>query len=739
MNSRPVQRQVRCAWAVALMVWSVDAFSEPTQTPLPGVLDEIVVTAQKREQNAQDVGIPITVLSGDQLRKLGFTETTDIVQQVPSLQFQSTSTFATLNIRGVSQTEFTDQNELPIAVVVDGVYISSPGAVQTQMFDLDRVEVLRGPQGTLFGRNSTGGLLQFVTAKPTDSFGGYANLTYGAYNQVKFDTALSGPIAGDTLLGRISLSEDYHEGYLYNSLGPAELSARTYSGRGQLLFRPTDDLRILLKLQTSINDHEKNGGYVWDPAFPGADGLGVHIAPNQNPWNTCGGCDLLGYRNFNTNPYHQSFDTPGFFDRRANEAAVTLDWDTRLGTVTSVSDFYTHRKNYLEDTDASPNPLFIYGTDNHLNQFSEELRLSSTKGDLFWVTGLYFLDINNHFIQTLTFNFGPGASFFGSDDRLDTTKSWAAFGQLEYPLATHWKLVAGGRWTNDEKELDGSTLNPFGNGIREIVNSSTIGDAAKQNFRDWQGKLQLEWRPDPGSLWYAGISRGTKAGGFEGNLIDPTHLVYGEEKLTDYEAGFKLTFAKAATRLNGTVFYYDYKDYQAFQFDQETLSSSVRNTPARVRGAELEVRTRPLRSLEVSLGLSLLDAVAKGIVLPSGRIADRKMPQAPDASLNGLLRYTVPVSTGDVSFQYDFKYNRSFYFTVNNAPVEREDPHLLGNVRVAYDSSDERWDIGVFVKNVSNVYYRVYALDVSGLGFSNDRPGLPRWWGINGSYHFGAR
>lgn len=730
-------RRLRLSSALlAALAPGLAAAQEAPVTRGTGGLEEIVVTAQKREQNLQDVGIALTAISGADLARRGYAETTDIVQQVPSLQFQSTSTFTTLNIRGVSQTEFTDQNELPVAVVVDGVYISSPGAVQTQLFDINRVEVLRGPQGTLFGRNSTGGLVHFISNKPTESLSVYVNMTYGSYNQVKVDGAIGGPLASDKVLGRLSVAANYHDGYLENTIGPDVLSARNYSGRGQLQFLPNDDLSILVKLQSSVNDDERNGGYVWDPAAPGPDGLGVHVGRNENPWGTCDGCDLLGYRNPSSDPFRQSMDTDGYFDRTATEGSITADWKTALGTFTSVTDFYTHDKKYLEDTDASPNPLFVYETKHELKQFSQEFRLSSTSDDLFWVVGLYYLNIESDFFQSLAFNFGPGVDFFGYDKRTDDTSSMAAFGQIELPLGDRFKVVTGLRLTSDTKKLDAVTVPAFGDGSQIVIDRSTIGKDAEQKFDNWQGKLQLEWRPADDYLVYAGVSRGTKAGGFQGSLNpDPELLVFDQEELTSYEVGFKLTTLSNKVRLNGSAFYYDYKDYQAFTFNQTTLAANVQNRPAEVTGAELELFAHPVAPLEMAFGLSLLDAKAEGIVLPSGAVVDRALPQAPDVSVNGLLRYRVPVSSGNFFVQVDGKYNADSYFTVNNAPVENEDAYWIGNASVAYESGDGRWGASVFVKNLSDTYYRVYALDVSGLGFSNDRPGLPRWFGISFNYN----
>jgi iron complex outermembrane receptor protein len=313
----------------------------------------------------------------------------------------------------------------------------------------------------------------------------------------------------------------------------------------------------------------------------------------------------------------------------------------------------------------------------------------------------------------------------------------AAFGHVEFPISDTLRLVTGARWTDDRKKLDGESVDAFGSGIPVLLNRAQLGSAVDVSYGNWQAKAQVEWRPAPETLYFLGVSRGTKAGGFQGRM-DPANLTFDQEVLTNYEGGFKITALNDSLRLNGSVFYYDYKDYQAFEFNQTSLATTIQNLPARVKGAELELYARPARPLEIGLGVSVLDTVAKGVVLPGGAIVDRDMPQSPGVSVNGLARYTVPVRSGSVALQVDFKYNGGYYFTVNNAPVEREPAYTIGNVRLSYESADGRWSAGAFVTNVLDKEYRVYSLDVSGLGFSNDRPGVPRWFGINVGYRLVA-
>lgn len=693
-----------------------------------GILsDEIVVTAQKREQNAQDVGIPLTALSGRQLETLGYTQTTDIVGQVPSVQFQGAATFTTMNIRGVSQTEFTDQNELPISTNVDGVYLSSPGAVQTLMFDLDRVEVLRGPQGTLFGRNSNGGLVNYVTRRPTSDFEAYGNFTYGSYHEKRFEAAVSGPLAGDQLTGRIAAAGEFHEGYIKNRIGPDLNDANVWGARGELQWRPTSNFRALFKLQHIVDHDNAEGGYSHDPAILNSDGQGVLYD----------GPDAFGYQEPDNDPWTGSMDHIGFFHRKSTEAMAELSWELGDVTLTSVTDHYHLTKHYAEDTDASPNDIFVFGTMQNLDQFSQELRANGHSPSVDWTLGFYYLNIDNASSSDVDLRFLPGVIH---DNRVDTTKSYALFGQIEYSFAPRWKAIVGLRGTHDTKALDaeeifsGFFVDVLGLPAINPVDRSTIGDGARRKYSNWQGKAQLEFRPAQHVLLYGGVSRGTKAGGYQGRLTtDINDLTFGQEIITDYEAGVKSTVLDGRLQLNASAFHYKYKDYQAFLFDPVAFAANVLNLQATVSGAEVEMVAHPTDRVEFSLGASFLDTKVPNVTLPSGRIVDRVLPQAPAFSLSGLGRYVLPLSSGTkFTFQADFHYNSNFFFTVVNAPDEHEKNYTVVNMRLAYETSDGRLGIAVFGRNIFSEKYRIYALDLAGdFGISNDRYAPPAWYGVS--------
>ena len=360
------------------------------------VLEEIVVTAQKREQSLQDVGISVTAFSGNQIRELGYTNTIDIAAQTPGLGIiQYHPTLTTTNIRGISQNDFADHLEPPIAMYVDEAYVSAMGAGHAQLYDLQRVEVLRGPQGTLFGRNATGGLLHYLSATPTEDPEGYLEFTYGSYDQKKFEGAVSGPLA-ENLLARVSFAGNFHDGVAENRIGPDVRGSEHYALRGQLEFRPAENVTLNLKAHYANDDDEHGNAYTHTPISANEDGLGYEISPDSFVNGFCPGCDFYGYRDPDDDPFTGSYDYTGEFRRSIAGISGRLTWDMGNVTVTSITDYLQMNKNYGEDTDGSPNPVFVFITDQDFEQFSQELRLNGEAGEnLRWTTGFYYLDIEH--------------------------------------------------------------------------------------------------------------------------------------------------------------------------------------------------------------------------------------------------------------------------------------------------------------------------------------------------------
>ena len=710
------------------------------------VLEEVIVTAQKREQNVQDVGISMTAVTGEQIRRLGLTSTSELGAITPGLmiwEFGNSPTVSVFAIRGVSQNDFADHNEVPNAMYSDGVYTSFVGAIASQMYDVERIEVLRGPQGTLFGRNATGGLVHIVNRRPTAEREGYAEVTFGEHNQIKFEGALSGPLS-DTLQARASMATSQYDGFVKNRIGEDAAEDEQYNGRVQLLWEPTDTFSALLNLRGSRVNDINAGGYDIRPAAhdPGNDGLIDYVPPNvANP--TCplffgidappGQTDCFGYTEADDDPYTASFDR-GNLSRDYFGASLTLDWPAMGADVTLIVDGQWIDKKLREDTDATPLDVANVFTNQEAHQFSGELRASGAQGSLSWTTGVYYLLIDGDYAVGLD----SGLFAAGLNNAYELrTSSQAVFGQIEYQLAPEWTLIAGLRQTWDQKDFEfrPSCTGP-GCVFFEVPGSSQVlGLTADTNDDDYSAKLELDWRPNADLLVYAGVTRGTKAGGFSGPVLalqPPNELAYDGEVLLDYEVGFKWTLPGGHTRINAGAFYYDYTDYQ--DYDTITLSQTISNKDAELWGGEVELVSSPAAGLDISLGVSVLEGTVYDIRLPSGRLADRKMPQAPDFSVNGLVRkeWTLPV--GYVALQGDFKYVTSRYFRSINHPVFKEGSYSVGNARLSFESLDRRWSVAVFVKNLSDEEYRVLAFeDLNVNGVVNSNYGPPRWAGVTAS------
>ncbi|HZV11254.1 MAG TPA: TonB-dependent receptor, partial [Novosphingobium sp.] len=682
----------------------------------------------------------ITALGKDTIAAIGRQDVTALAGQVPNLEVnQYAPTITVFNIRGVSQNDFTDAQEAPIAFYDDEVYVASLGAISGMNFDLERVEVLRGPQGTLFGRNATGGLVQFVSAKPTARPEGYLTLTTGSYGQVATEGAVSGAVT-DALRARFSFTTNNAGGYIRNTMGPSLGNAKFYALRGQISadLSPRDKLNI--KVQTLRNDHERSGGlYSWGASY--AD-------PNNHGLGTFTSTDANGYSNTSGNPFIQSEDRVGSFNRTYWDVSARYSHDFGAFDLTSISDYQHLHKDYGEDSDMSPNNAFNYDTHQHMYQMSEELRLSGKTERLNWVGGVYLLDIHtaNHYQINSPVTAIPGIGLLDYGGTQNTF-SLATFAQLEYAITPKVSVIGGLRYSHDRKHIE---FADYANGELMFDWATSIPSVAALRFRtfdNWSGKAEIDYKPNNATLLYASVNRGTKSGGF-GTVSSNTPytdsaavssslgyplvqaIPFGQEVLTNWEGGFKLTMLNRTTHFNGSVFFYNYQGYQAFQ--NVGVNQYISNHQAYEHGAEFEFNTRPVRGLYLGTFLTLLSTKVKNITLPDGTVADRVMPQAPKTSIGGQARYEFAAGPGKLAISTDWKYDSGEYFETNNAPVDFEPGHTVGNVRVSYALADGKYELAGFVNNVTDKWYRVYNLDLSSLlGASNQTYARPRTWGVS--------
>lgn len=766
---------------------------------------DIVVTAQKREQKLQDVGIAVSVLSEKDLQNRSINSAIDVVSAIPNLKYNAySSSQVVFNMRGVSQNDYGDQQEPPVAVYQDDSYASSITTASFPIFDLARVEALRGPQGTLFGRNATGGAVQFVSNQPTDTFEGYASLTYGRFNQTIIEGALSGPL-GENLSARISGVYNRDDGYIKNiTPGEKDRGANNHWAlRGIVAFEPSDGFKAKLTLRYAQADQERQAGiYNYAPACPNAQFQGEFMSPTDTCgyWGTTG---TAGNGYFNPaiaasqggDPWATAGTGPSYVDRKLFGA--TLRIDAKLGSfdLISVTDYQHLDKFYIEQGDGPPElpyvenvtppasgpcpapassvtcyasgTVFYQGA--KVNQVSQELRLSRSTDTNFFTVGAFGMIIDGDYRAKYA------VPFIAYDPRVtftQRTESFAVFAQDEFKVSDEIKLIGGLRYWRDKKIGDYTAVHtlapwalslhfgPGGISYTDLTGTNTPASwtygsgssgvtitpaDASPTFDGITAKAEIDYKPSDNVLLYLSYNRGSKSGGFTFStgtpfpsaLVDTlNNLGYRPETLNAYELGLKATLSPGTT-FNLASFYYDYRDYQAFV--QVGFTQVVRNLPATVRGVEADFTTRPADGLTLQLSGAWQKSEVKGVLLPDGvTLVDHDLPQTPEFSGSALMRYEFDLAGGKASVQGDALFQTSMCFTVMCAPVEEEGGYAVANARIGWSSADDKVSIALFVNNLFNRQYRVYAFD--GSLYWGDTLGVyakPRTWGVNLRYNFG--
>ena len=730
-------------------------------------LNEVIVTAQRREQRLQDVGISVTAMGAEDLKALNIENASDIARAVPSLKLNAFSSSAVVwNIRGVSQNDYGDQQEPPNAVYQDDSYSSSINTASFPTFDLARIEVLRGPQGTLFGRNATGGAIQFISNKPTKTLDGYASVSAGSNNEQIYEGAISGPLS-ENLQARLAAIRDTDDGYITDVTPGTQKfgGANHYALRGMLEWQPAEGTNVGLTLRYMRAPHERQaGGYVFQPACPDVHLQGAPLQPGQTCafWgNTAYNQSGSGYSNngININLGANPWQTAAGDKANANRQILgsTLRVDTQFGdtTLTSVTDFQHSTKDYLEDGDSGPNVDVQFYLANSVKQYSQEFRLARTLGAHEVTGGVFGMRNNGSYYGGFPIQFiGYVPEVRYSQD----TKSWAVFAQDEWTLNSQFKLISGLRYWHDERIGSyyghAPAIPGFQPDVLIIFNTHEVSPAgsnltpadADKVYTGVTGRLELDYKPSDNTLLYASFNRGGKSGGFTfstGTPFDPNEaaflngIPYRPEVLTAYETGLKTTINRT-TSINASFFHYDYKDYQAFA--QVGVVQSVINLDSKANGLEIELNSRPMAGLSVKVGTSFLNTRVYNILLPDlTTVVDHDLPQTPKFSGNALARYEFGMGDGVASVQADMNYSGGFCFTVLCAPVEREGAYAVGNVRLGYEPTGGHWEFAAYGTNIANRAYRVYAFDSSQFaGLALGIYAKPRLWGANVTYHFGS-
>ena len=765
----------------AVALTSADmALAQAAATPKDNGGD-IVVTAQRRSQSKQEVGIAIAAYSSQQLKALNVQSSLDIARLTPGVSLSSNvgGQNSQFSIRGVTQNDFNDAIEAPVAVYVDDGYIPNMQGQTFGVFDLQRVEVLKGPQGTLFGRNATGGLVQYVVNKPTDQLDANLNGQYGSYNQVKLDGAISGPLT-QTLSARASFYYNRNDATLKNTypsgaaggvpvnLGGVpspccqnEGNEDTLAGRLQLQFEPSSDLTIRL-VGAAARQHLSTGPYQQEATVAVVNGAGNvinSIAASPTETRTAIGPGGVNFTGFSGAPASRlpgadwfGFTAPdpaahtisvGYANSNANwtdsyNGALHVDYDFSGLHFVSISDFKSFDKSFVMDVAASPTSFVEYGTLAHTQSVSQELRLSGKTSKLDWTVGAYYLFINarssDGFIAPADsifsgiFNMPSTGVDLTNTFRLKTTSA-SAFGQLEYEFAPKWNIVAGGRIIREHQGYDfvsGATTNVNPYAINPVTASSELF-TLQPSFNDsrtatlWTGKAQLEYHPDRNLLVYAGVNRGVKGGSYNAKLPDGTaplsasQIPYKPEVLLSYEGGFKVTFLNGLGTFDTSAYYYDYSNYQAFTF--QNVSGVVQNRDARTYGAEAELVLRPIQGLQVNLSASAFNAKVKDLQIAPGVFRDVRPSFAPRTQIAGRVSYKLPVDVfgGSVTLGGNGTYTSGSYDNLQNFDSQWMPGYTLFDASVGWKDKTDHYSLGFFVNNLTGKLYKVSGYDLSNL------------------------
>lgn len=698
------------------------------------VIEEVIVTAQKREQSLQDIGYSISVIDGDQIQKLGMTKSEDIALQVPNLGIRNVlgNSFPIISIRGVSLVDTKANNVSSAAVHIDEIYYSSPILIGLQLFDLERTEILKGPQGTLFGRNTTAGTINFVSRRPGDDTDGFANFTLGSFKQRRVEAGLNIP-ASDNVKIRLSGVYEQSDGYTKNRLTDRNLGGdKRLSLRVLTDWRINDSTNILINLHGG-NDKSEVGGFQHRALIPEGDEQCSSLT-SPNPTDTSGCVDLLGYVDSDNDPFAGDFNIEAEYDSKQFGGSITLNKDIGSTTLTSITALDRYSRNHEEDNDASPNRLVDQNNVEEFNTFSQELRLASIDNNkaLNWIVGFYYAteDIDLFRDADLTDLIGAVLSANAKEER----SAFAVYAHAEWLLSEKIRLTTGLRYTDESKAYDYSN----NSGFADMDFSSSV------DFNNISGRVGLDYFATDDMLLYVSISKGFKSGGWPSGITeDPTTLIpYNEEKVIAYEVGFKSTALSSRLRFNASFFYYDYSDLQQFTFISQGAMPPLQvfgnASDSTAKGLEIETQWVPTDGLEFQFGLGLLDTKFSGFntLGDATDLSGQSLPNAPSTNINGLARYQIFLNNGSrVYFQSSATYESDFSFGIERASFTSQDNYWLINARVGINSKDDLWGFSIWGKNITNERYLVSAIDTT-LGYALQAFGKPASLGVTINFNW---
>jgi iron complex outermembrane recepter protein len=697
-------------------------------------IPEIIVTAQKRTENLQDVPLAVTAVTGDSLQSRQVTGVGDLAAIAPNVNVGSFGGQARIAIRGIGFDTINPGSEGRVAYYIDGVYVSRPAAQFGTFFDVDRVEVLRGPQGTLYGRNATGGAISVVANQPTSVETGYTNITYGNYNTVRIDAALSGPLT-DTIDARVAVSTNSHDGYNRNVYLDQPIDdANTRGIRGTVRFRPFDGFTWTLSADFYGEGDHNYGDHYLGVSHPGLIDAGVAL----------GGTLPTNIRDIN------SPDEPENH-RRIYGVTSTIAYDLGALSLKSITGY--RGSDYTTITDLDNTNLQIAGPFTffeNAHQISQEFQAFGNAGPLKWIGGLYYFDEHIHGGSQIPLSL----VLFGGPDLLQTgyavaglthTQAEAVFGQLDFAVTDRLSLILGGRYGHEKVGIFDNSQFDLARPYVPNIPLNNLPGFPRSDSTDSNSvtpKASIQYKATDTIDLYATVSKGFKSGGFDlGVLATPYH----PESLWDYEGGIKATTFSGRLRTNLSAFYYKYTNLQE-SIVNGTSVITENAASARLYGTELEFTVLPFAQVQIDGSFTYLNTKYNefATIDPSApqlgvqNLSGLQLTQAPELADNLGAQYQVPISQGEIILRGEANYvSRVFYTPFNNSAVSTP-ANVKANAFLTFKTNDQHWSSSLFVRNAFNKVTIANALIASSV-IADPVIGTvspPRTFGVTVGYRF---
>ncbi len=702
------------------------------------VLDEIIVTAQKRAESLQEVPIAVSAFDADSLRLSGVATLDDISHRTPGLTMgRFNAVQPQIFIRGIGSTDQSASGDQSVGVFIDGVYMGRTGFVDLDFFDLERVEVLRGPQGTLYGKNVVGGAINLITERPSETFDARIEGSIGNFDRRSLRALVSGPLA-ETLAGKLSLSWTERDGYATSATTGRKLSDEdNVTVRGSLLFTPRDDLDLLVTADYSRdrlagNNRECLGEqFIFFPWFaPGSPFAPSPCSPD---------------------PFLNEKTVDGFQDRNVGGMSATLTWDSNLGEVTSITAWRKGDYEIQEDFSGSDAPLVVRNAIDEIEQFSQELRLADATEDgrFNWLVGAYGYraDIerveNNDFsgndvpIALLLLQVPPGTvpsfnTFYFQENK---TTSYAVFGQGTWAFTDDVNLTVGARYTYEKKEADirGAGFDPTGGFLAAPYDIN-----ASKSWNAFTPKVTVDWRPSDEVMLYFSVADGFKSGGFNGTAPDgiAASTPFDQEEARQFELGLKSELFDRRLRANLTAFHIDYDDLQVFQLVDGARLIVDNAADARSRGIELEMLAQLSSALTLSGHYAYLDTEYKDFINEAGLdFSGNTLTRAPKHSYNIGATYRADLDARlGLTLHAEYSYRSRVFYDPSNFALVGDSGRGLLDARAVLSLRDHNVDISLWGRNLTDKVHVTQAIDGRGpFNLSQNAAGViaePRMYGL---------